>query len=76
MTYKVKFTHNDKSHAHITSSKIREGTEVYRHPEGSFVVLEFQGNSGKFREAFWPEDIAGGRQRPCKVSKDTIGNAK
>lgn len=24
MTYKVKFTHSDKSHAHITSTKIRE----------------------------------------------------
>ncbi|EIL95477.1 hypothetical protein UUC_18214, partial [Rhodanobacter denitrificans] len=25
--------------------------------EGYFVVLEFEGESGKFREAFWPEDI-------------------
>lgn len=57
MTHKVIFTHSDKSHAHITSSKIREGREVYRHPRGRFVVLEFEGESGKFREAFWPEDI-------------------
>ena len=57
MTHKVKFTHSDKSHAHITSAKIREGREVYRHPEGYFVVLEFEGESGKFREAFWPEEV-------------------
>ena len=57
MTHKVKFTHSDKSHAHITSAKIREGREVYRHPRGHFVVLEFQGESGKFREAFWPEEV-------------------
>ena len=57
MTHKVKFTHSDKSHAHITSAKIREGREVYRHPRGRFVVLEFEGESGKFREAFWPEEI-------------------
>lgn len=62
MTYKVKFTHSDKSHAHITSSKIREGTEVYRPPNGRFIVLEFEGESGKFREAFWPVYIAGGAQ--------------
>jgi|GEM_PF-2350837 len=57
MTYKVKFTHSDKSHAHITSAKIREGREVYRNPRERFVVLEFEGESGKFREAFWTEDI-------------------
>jgi len=57
MTYKVKFTNSDKSRAHITSAKIREGREVYRHPRGRFVVLEFEGESGKFREAFWPEQV-------------------
>ena len=57
VTYKVKFTHSGKSRAHITSVKIREGREVYRHPRGRFVVLEFEGESGKFREAFWPEEI-------------------
>lgn len=57
MTHKVKFTHSDKSHAHITSAKIREGREIYRHPRGYFVVLEFEGESGKFREAFWPEEV-------------------
>ena len=38
-------------------AEVREGTEVYRHPEGYFVVLEFEGESGKFREAFWPEEV-------------------
>ena len=57
MTYKVKFTHSDKSHAHIGRAKVREGKEVYRHPAGRFVVLEFQGQSGKFRESFRPEEI-------------------
>ena len=57
MIYKVKFTHSDKSRAHIRGAKVREGKEVYRHPEGWYIVLEFQGKSGKFREAFWTEDI-------------------
>ena len=57
MIYKVKFTHSDKSRAHIDRAKVREGKEVYRHPEGLFIVLEFQGVGGRFREAFWPEDI-------------------
>ena len=56
MTYKVKFTHN-KSRANIGSSKVRKGKEVYRHPKGRYIVLEFQGVGGKFREAFWPEEI-------------------
>jgi len=53
MTYKVKFTHSDKSHAHITSAIIREGREGYRHPRGRFVVPEFQGESGKYRNTHW-----------------------
>ena len=57
MTHKVKFTHSDKSRAHITSAELREGEVIYKHPRGRFVVLEFEGESGKFREAFWPEDI-------------------
>ena len=57
MTHKVKFTHSDKSRAHIDRTKVREGKEVYRHPRGYFVVLEFEGVSGKFRETFWPEEI-------------------
>jgi len=54
MTYKVRFSHSSVSHAKIRE-KVREGKEVYRHPEGRYIVLEFQGQSGKFREAFWPE---------------------
>ena len=57
MTYKVKFTHSDKSRANLGRAKVREGKEVYRHPEGRHIVLEFRGRSGKFREAFWPEEI-------------------
>jgi hypothetical protein len=57
MNLKVMFSHSDKSRAHIGRVKVREGKEVYRHPEGRYIVLEFQGRSGKFREAFWPEEI-------------------
>ena len=57
MTHKVKFVHSDKSHAHINCAELREGVEIYKHPDGYFVVLEFEGESGKFREAFWPEEI-------------------
>ena len=52
MTHKVLFTHNSKR-----GYKPREGTEIYRHPKGYFVVLEFEGESGKFRETFWPEEV-------------------
>lgn len=52
MNYKVMFTHN-RERGYV----LREGKEVYRHPEGRFVVLEFQGVGGRFREAFWPEEI-------------------
>ncbi|AEO12450.1 MAG TPA: hypothetical protein DEF39_11435 [Hungateiclostridium thermocellum] len=55
MKYKVMFTHSDKGQKR--GHKLREGKEIYQHPEGYFVVLEFEGESGKFREAFWPEDI-------------------
>ena len=57
MTHKVLFTHSDKSRAHLGRAKVREGKEIYRHPRGHFVVLEFEGKSGKFREAFWPEEV-------------------
>jgi len=57
MTHKVKFTHSDKSHAHINCAELREGVEIYKHPRGRFVVMEFEGKSGKFREAFWPENV-------------------
>ncbi len=57
MISKVRLSHSNKSRAHIGRAKVREGKEVYRHPAGRFVVLEFQGKSGKFREAFWPEEV-------------------
>lgn len=57
MTRKVLFSHSDKSREYKNTTCLREGVEIYRHPEGYFVVLEFQGNGGKFREAFWPEEI-------------------
>ena len=47
MTYKAKFTHSDKSHAHINCAELREGVEIYKHPRGRFVVLEFEGKSGR-----------------------------
>ena len=56
-TYKVKYQHSDKSRERCDKAKIREGVEIYRHPKGYFVVLEFQGKSGKFRESFRPEEI-------------------
>lgn len=52
MNYKVMFSHNRE-----IGYVLREGKEIYRHPEGYFVVLEFEGESGKFRESFWPEEI-------------------
>jgi hypothetical protein len=57
MTHKVKFAHNGKSQTRNSWAIVREGREVYRHPRGHFVVLEFEGKSGKFREAFWPEEV-------------------
>lgn len=57
MTYKVKFTHSDKSRARIDGIEVREGKVVYIHPRRLFIVLEFQGESGNFREAFWPEEV-------------------
>jgi len=57
MTYKVKFSHSEKSSAHMAKAEMREGEIIYQHPEGRFIVLEFQGVGGKFREAFWPEQV-------------------
>ena len=56
--YKVKFTHHTHhSYAMRQSYFVREGVEVYRHPEGYFVVLEFQGKMGKFRESFYINEL-------------------
>lgn len=59
MTRKVLFQHSDKSRSRIDGAEVREGKEEYRHPKGYFVVLEFECESGKFREAFWPEELTG-----------------
>lgn len=53
---KVMFTHSSRR-AKKESYEERECTEVYRHPKGYFIVLEFTGISGNFRESFWPEEI-------------------
>jgi len=57
MTHKVKFAHAGKSQTRNSRAIVREGREVYRHPKNYFVVIEFEGICGKFRESFWPEDI-------------------
>ena len=57
MICKVKITHSVKSRAHTNNVEMREGKVVYIHPRRLFIVLEFQGESGNFREAFWPEEI-------------------
>jgi len=33
------------------------GSVVYIHPEGRYVVLEFHGQKGNSREAFYPEQL-------------------
>ena len=56
--YRVRFTHHTHhSYAMRQSYFVREGVEVYRHPEGYFVVLEFQGKTGRFRECFYPNEL-------------------
>lgn len=57
MIYKVKFTHSDTNLIKQSSYCLREGKEIYRHPKGRFLVLEFQGKMGKFRESFRPEEL-------------------
>lgn len=36
---------------------MKRGVEVYRHPSNCFVVLEFQCKHGKYREAFYPNEL-------------------
>lgn len=56
MTWKVKFTHSTMG-SRESSIHIRRGTEIYRHPKGRFVTLEFHGRIGKFRESFRPNEL-------------------
>ena len=60
MYCKVTFSHGDKGRTRQRSMWVREGTIVYQHPEGRFVVVEFQGKNGSFRESFWPEEVEAG----------------
>lgn len=57
MTYNVKLSHSYKSRAKMFNAPIREGKIIYKHPEGRFIVLEFEGRSGKFRESFRPDEL-------------------
>jgi len=57
MIYKVKFSHSAISHPSQKKAFYRLGKEVYRHPKGYFIVLEFQGKGGTFRECFRPNEI-------------------
>lgn len=53
MIWNVKYTvtHTDRS------AYIRRGKEIYRHPQNYFVVLEFHGRIGNFREAYRPDEL-------------------
>jgi hypothetical protein len=57
MIWKVRFAHSGKSESNKRDAIIRTGKEIYRHPKGYFVVLEFQGKLGKFRESFRPYEL-------------------
>lgn len=58
MNYKVMFSHN-RERGYV----LREGKEVYRHPEGRFIVLEFQGDATLMRRVL--ELAARGKERGC-----------
>jgi len=34
---------------------LKIGREVFRHPKGYFIVLEFRAKGGRYRESFYPE---------------------
>lgn len=55
--YKVRYTYSQTSQPHKRDYFDRIGIEVYRHPKGYFVTLEFQGKLGKFRESFRPGEL-------------------
>jgi hypothetical protein len=57
MMWKVRFAHSGKSESNCCDTEIRTGTEIYRHPRGYFVTLEFQGKIGNFRESFRPSEL-------------------
>jgi hypothetical protein len=51
--YKVKRL----SYQNNAEATARIGRLVYRHPKGYFVVLEFEGKMGSFRESFYPNEL-------------------
>jgi len=55
--YKARFTYSATSQIKKSSYFLREGNEVYRHPKGYFITLEFQGKGGKFRESFYLNEL-------------------
>lgn len=55
--YKVRYTYSQSAHPRHKEYFNRIGIEVYRHPKGYFVTLEFQGKLGKFRESFRPSEL-------------------
>lgn len=57
MTCTVDFAHSAKSNVYKNKLQKRKGKEIYRHPKGYFTVLEFEGKSGKFREAFRTNEV-------------------
>jgi len=55
--YKVQYLSSDIINNLKKRNTERIGTEIYRHPKGYFVTLEFQGKLGKFRESFRPDEL-------------------
>lgn len=39
------------------NSYTRRGKEVYRHPRNYYVILEFDGRDGRFRESYEPKEL-------------------
>ena len=54
--YKVKSLSYERQHKGDTP-RYHTGELTYRHPKGYFIVLEFQGVEGKFRESYYPEEL-------------------
>lgn len=54
MYWKIRYTYPDAIRANKDNTFDRVGKEIFRHPKGYFVTLEFQDNTGRFRESFAP----------------------
>ncbi len=55
--WNVVYVPYDAFHEKATGTCIYRGREVYRHPKGYYVTLEFQGKGGCFRECFEPSKL-------------------